>query len=63
MYYITKNNQGSLYHKVFEGVIGHVQQKVVLNICHPNCSRIVSSFTMTSKLLKGPIILNQMRFF
>ena len=36
--------------------------KKLLNICHANCSRIMSRFAMPSRLLIFPTVLNQMRF-
>ena len=40
----------------------HIFHEKLLNICHANCSRIVSSTAVRSRFPGAPTVLNQMRF-
>lgn len=36
--------------------------RIVLNICHANCSQILWSFAISSRFLRALVFLNQMKF-
>ena len=36
--------------------------RIILNICHANCSQILWSFAISSRFLRALVFLNQMKF-